>query len=317
MNRLLGIECIGNGANKSGQKNPYWNCNNGQECGNRQLGNRVFAKCKPKREKGKGWGLITLEKVKKGDVIQEYVGEIIDEATKSERLRNWSNEHPNDPNFYVMSLEAGWYIDAREKGNLSRFINHSCRPNCHLSPVNVAGHTRIAIVANVDIDAGEFLSYDYHFDTKDGDKFVCRCGAPNCRGTMKGGSSATEEDSKKKTKKNQWEEAKAAFEKDKKFLEDLEIERQSRLSQVGPCLPGEVGDGAKAIASLPNASLRSERACLWRNTIIGSNFAARLFRMTSKALNSRHGTKTLPKVDVLSKLNFTNVQKDETNENET
>lgn len=317
MNRLLGIECIGNGANKSGQKNPYWNCNNGQECGNRQLGNRLFAKCKPKREKGKGWGLITLEKVKKGDVIQEYVGEIIDEATKSERLRNWSNEHPNDPNFYVMSLEAGWYIDAREKGNLSRFINHSCRPNCHLSPVNVAGHTRIAIVANVDIDAGEFLSYDYHFDTKDGDKFVCRCGAPNCRGTMKGGSSATEEDSKKKTKKNQWEEAKAAFEKDKKFLEDLEIERQSRLSQVGPCLPGEVGDGAKAIASLPNASLRSERACLWRNTIIGSNFAARLFRMTSKALKSRHGTNTLPKVDVLSKLNFTYVQKDETNENET
>mmetsp|Transcript_16690 Transcript_16690/g.31623 ORF Transcript_16690/g.31623 Transcript_16690/m.31623 type:complete len:775 (-) Transcript_16690:249-2573(-) len=283
MNRLLGIECIGNGAKKSGQNNPYWNCNYGQECGNRQLGNRLFAKCKPKREKGKGWGLITLEKVKKGNVIQEYVGEIIDEATKRERLRKWSNEHPNDPNFYVMSLESGWYIDAREKGNLSRFINHSCRPNCHLFPVNVSGHTRIAIIANCHIDAGEFLSYDYQFDTEDGDKFVCRCGAPTCRGTMKGGSNATEEDNKKKTKRSQWEDTKAAFEKDKKFLEELEDDRRIRLCQVGPSLPGEVGDGAKAVASLPNASLRSERSCLWRNTVAGSNFATRLFRITSKS----------------------------------
>ena len=29
---------------------------------------------------------------------------------------------PNDPNFYIMELEHGWYIDARDKGNLSRFI---------------------------------------------------------------------------------------------------------------------------------------------------------------------------------------------------
>ena len=51
--------------------------------------------------------------------------------------------HPNDPNFYLMELEHGFYIDARVKGNLSRFINHSCDPNCQLQRTNVAGDMRI------------------------------------------------------------------------------------------------------------------------------------------------------------------------------
>jgi hypothetical protein len=45
--------------------------------------------------------------------IQEYVGEVIDETTKNDRLLEWARDHPNDPNFYVMRLETGWYIDAR------------------------------------------------------------------------------------------------------------------------------------------------------------------------------------------------------------
>jgi SET domain-containing protein len=105
------------------------------------------AKCRPKRQQGKGWGLITVNGVKKGNLVLEYVGEVIDEKMKRSRLERWSKDHPNDPNFYTMQLEPTWYIDATEKGGLSRFINHSCGPNCHLLPVNVAGHMRVAIVA--------------------------------------------------------------------------------------------------------------------------------------------------------------------------
>ena len=60
----------------------------------------------------------------------EYIGEVINEKTKNTRLEEWTKEHPNDPNFYIMELQAGWFIDAREYGNLSRFINHGCDPNC-------------------------------------------------------------------------------------------------------------------------------------------------------------------------------------------
>ena len=78
--------------------------------------------------------------------IQEYVGEVIDETTKNDRLLEWARDHPNDPNFYFMRLETGWYIDAREVANTARFINHSCDPNCKLVPVNVAGRMRVSIV---------------------------------------------------------------------------------------------------------------------------------------------------------------------------
>ncbi|CAB9523077.1 36 and H4 lysine-20 specific [Seminavis robusta] len=84
-----------------------------------------------------------------------------------------------------MCLSSGWYVDARETANMARFINHSCDPNCILWRFNVGGYMRDGIFALRDIQPGEFLSYDYHFDTKQGDKFVCRCGSKNCRGTMK------------------------------------------------------------------------------------------------------------------------------------
>ena len=167
---------------------------------NRKLGQKKIAKCRPKRQHGKGWGLISLEKngIQKGDLVQEYVGEVINETAMRERQEAWSLDHPNDPNFYVMHLGDGWYIDARLKGNLSRFINHSCDPNCKLVPYNVAGYMRIGIFALRDIQQGEFLSYDYQFDTE----FLCQCGAQNCRGTLKQKSAKEKKKMNKKKKKN-------------------------------------------------------------------------------------------------------------------
>ena len=74
------------------------------------MSKRQFAKCRPKREHGKGWGLVAIDGVNQGDLVQEYAGEIIDEKTKEERLQAWSRDHPHDPNFYVMHLEPGWYV---------------------------------------------------------------------------------------------------------------------------------------------------------------------------------------------------------------
>lgn len=139
INRLLYVECVGEKGDKKS------NCAVGPNCGNRQLSQRKLAKCQTQREQGRGWGLVTTEAVAKGKLVQEYVGEVVDAKTKEERLAEWAKEHPNDPNFYVMSLSPGWFIDAREKANRSRFINHSCDPNCLLSPVNVNGYIRNGI----------------------------------------------------------------------------------------------------------------------------------------------------------------------------
>jgi hypothetical protein len=303
----MSIECTGDASKSKGSKNPYWNCDVGPNCGNRSLGLRQSAKCKPQREQGKGWGLVTLEALKKGDLVQEYVGEVIDENTKRERLTSWTKDHPNDPNFYIMQLDAGWYIDARVEANLSRFINHSCEPNCVLRPVSVAGHTRNGIYAARDLEPGEFLSYDYQFDTKHGDKFICRCGSSKCRGTMKGGKQQVDQDEEQITSKQALAAAKAREDKDRRYLEDSLRAKEANFSQVDAMVPGADYPG-ESVALGPHARHRfdgvNNRVFLWRNCLIGGDFYRRAIRLEA-ARKRRRGSQQglLTPIDVLTTLN--------------
>lgn len=266
------------------------------------MGLRNIAKCKPVREKGKGWGLVPLQNVAEGSFVQEYVGDVIDEAEKESRLLEWSKNHPNDPNFYVMYLDTRWYIDARVTANLSRFVNHSCAPNCKLKRVNVNGYMRVGIFAIRDIKAGEFLSYDYQFDTKHGDKFICRCGAENCRGTMKGGKQAKVEE--KLSKADEWVKAKAEFDRDLKYLEEVERVEQEKATQVGIMVPSY--DFSNELVSNGPDKGRSDlgdnnKLFLWRNAILGSKFSDRDHRRNNrKARSENFDHKEPAKIDVLS-----------------
>jgi SET domain-containing protein len=77
----------------------------------------------------------------------------------------------------------------RLRGNSSRFINHSCDPNCELQKWNVRGFTHIGIVAIQDIPSGTSLSYDYQFATGDRNKFKVRRPSPqSARGSLAHGT---------------------------------------------------------------------------------------------------------------------------------
>lgn len=278
-NRLVFTECFGDIHNKKSKSN----CSVGTNCGNRALSQRKFVKCKPQREQGKGWGLVTLEKVKQGQLVTEYVGEVIDNKTKQKRLEEWAIEHPNDPNFYIMALCPGWFIDAREIANLSRFINHSCDPNCIIHPVNVGGQMRNSIVALRDIARGEFLSYDYHFDTQQGDRFVCRCGANKCRGTMKQTSGKNgDDDDVVKSAAELWEKAKTQYEKDKKYVDDFLREEEAKRLNIRETVPGS-DSNEELVANGPQQRYRNSVVrngiFLWRNALQGSRFDQRISRL--------------------------------------
>mmetsp|Transcript_40031 Transcript_40031/g.93976 ORF Transcript_40031/g.93976 Transcript_40031/m.93976 type:complete len:1523 (-) Transcript_40031:210-4778(-) len=285
LNRMMMIECVGKQVEKNGVVNKYKNCACGIDCGNRQIGRRQVAKCRPKREEGKGWGLIAVDGIKMGDLSLEYVGEVISEEEMNSRLNNWHVKRPNDHDFYIMALENNWYIDAKEMGNLSRFINHSCDPNCKLVPKNVNGYIRIGIFALRDIVAGEFLNYDYQFDTKHAESFVCRCGAANCRGTMKGGVTK-DKVVEKKTKKQLFAEAKKQLERDLKFLDLIRIDEKNRLNGTGLLVPCADRDSAEFVSNGPNDRYKDDayaaRIFLWRNAVVGSNFYARYMRKVRK-----------------------------------
>jgi SET domain-containing protein len=56
------------------------------------------------------------------------------------------------------------YIDASKKGNISRFMNHSCDPNCTLQKWVVGQTMRVGIFCNKDVSKGTELTFDYKFE---------------------------------------------------------------------------------------------------------------------------------------------------------
>ena len=129
-----------------------------------------------RRSKIHGRGVYARVPIPAGTRIVEYTGERItmDEAEA---------RYPEDPDTvyhtFLFALEDGAVIDAAFRGNVARWINHSCDPNCEA----VEEDGRIFIESLRDIAPGEELTLDYgvtyHPDTK-----RCLCGAPTCRRTL-------------------------------------------------------------------------------------------------------------------------------------
>jgi SET domain-containing protein len=144
-----------------------------------------------------GKGVFAVTDFAQGEIIIEYVGEII---SWKEALRRHPHD-PKDPNHtFYFHIDDKHVIDAKYGGNSSRWINHSCKPNCE--PDEIDG--RIFITARRNILAGEELSYDYGLviDAPLTDKlkaeYPCWCGAKKCRGTLLASSSELSGDAAKK-----------------------------------------------------------------------------------------------------------------------
>lgn len=65
----------------------------------------------------------------------EFVGEILNHKEYRQRVKQYAKE--KNVHCYFMALKTDEILDATNKGNLSRFINHSCNPNCETQKVNV------------------------------------------------------------------------------------------------------------------------------------------------------------------------------------
>lgn len=157
-------------------------CNVGSDCGNRCFTKRQYPKTEVYSEFGRGWGIRTLEFIPNGAFVFEYVGEIINQDEMQRRLQE--QKRKNQLNYYIMQLCNEFYIDGKNAGNESRFLNHSCEPNLELQSWIVKGLPCIGIFAITDIPADMALSFDYDFDTNDEEKIVCRCGTDSCRGYL-------------------------------------------------------------------------------------------------------------------------------------
>jgi uncharacterized protein len=133
-----------------------------------------------------GRGVFATQKIRKGTFIIEYKGQRVSWDEVARR----PDSDPDDPaHTFLFELDNGRVIDANVRGNAARWINHSCDPNCE--PCEYEGG-RIFIEAKRQIRPGEELCYDYRLNAhgrlsrRERMQYVCRCGAPTCRGTMLG-----------------------------------------------------------------------------------------------------------------------------------
>ncbi|XP_025159312.1 histone-lysine N-methyltransferase NSD2 isoform X2 [Harpegnathos saltator] len=168
LNRILLVEC-----------SPGI-CPAGSKCNNQSFVLRKYPAMEPFHTTGRGWGLKSLEDIKAGQFVIEYVGEVIDEAEYKHRLHR-KKELKNE-NFYFLTIDNNRTIDAEPKGNLSRFMNHSCAPNCETQKWTVNGDTRIGLFALRDIESGEELTFNYNLASDGETRKACLCGASNCSG---------------------------------------------------------------------------------------------------------------------------------------
>ena len=138
-----------------------------------------------RRSKIQGRGVFATRDVPEGARIVEYTGKRIspDEADESSPDDATSRRHHT---FFFM-VDDAVVIDGSSGGNDSRFINHSCDPNCEV----VIARSRVYIHALRDIPEGQELSYDYWYTTDESYTledlrriYPCRCGSAKCRGTL-------------------------------------------------------------------------------------------------------------------------------------
>ena len=121
-----------------------------------------------------GRGLFATADIAKGEVVLVKGGHIV----TREQLRDIT------PALGPVEIQVGdgFYIapvtpEEREASML--YSNHSC-------DANLGMRGEITFVAMRDISAGEELTHDWATTDDDDYSVACRCGAPNCRGTLTG-----------------------------------------------------------------------------------------------------------------------------------
>ena len=130
---------------------------------------KQLPKIKRRRSKVHGFGVFALEPITKNTRIIDYDGELIDHKESLKRETKYLKQGC----IWCFTVNRRWVRDANVGGNVARFLNHACKPNCYSQ---IVGRT-IWIRAGRNIEAGEELIYDYYTD---GEKVIqCRC-RPGC-----------------------------------------------------------------------------------------------------------------------------------------
>ncbi|TFK54412.1 SET domain-containing protein [Heliocybe sulcata] len=191
---------------------PIFECNDlcgcSDECRNRVVQKGRTCSINIVKTKEKGWGVFAGEKlIPQGTYIGIYSGELLSESEGEERglkYNKFGRTYLFDIDWWYLQKpgvdepEIKYVVDAYHAGNFTRFLNHSCEPNCCLVPCYVNDgdleKPLLAIFTQHDVQPYEEMCFSYTGDTdgegapapKQADAIYvpCRCGAAKCKGRM-------------------------------------------------------------------------------------------------------------------------------------
>jgi uncharacterized protein len=123
-----------------------------------------------RRSKLHGWGVFATERIPKNKRIIHYAGEKITHRESREREERYLDRGK----IWCFRLNNRWVIDGAVGGNMARYFNHSCKPNCYAQVVDGV----IWLRASKTIEPGEELTY--YYQTDGAKSITCRC-RPGCR----------------------------------------------------------------------------------------------------------------------------------------
>jgi len=143
-----------------------------------------------RRSKIHGNGVFAITDIPAGTEMIEYRGERMTHEEADEMY----GDTLETGHTFLFTLNDEYIIDGNRNGNIARWINHSCDPNCEAvleeDPGGDRRKDKVFIAAKRDIKLGEELTYDYGIvlsvphTNKLKKIWACRCGSPNCTGTM-------------------------------------------------------------------------------------------------------------------------------------
>ena len=147
-------------------------------------------KIRQRKSRIHGNGVFAVADIAKGERIIEYKGDL---RTHAEVDAGDAGDVESGHTF-LFTLNDEWVIDGTRRGNVARWINHSCAPNCEALIVEHEGGDRrrdkVVIEALRAIAEGEELTYNYGIRLAERHTerlkkiWACRCGARKCTGTM-------------------------------------------------------------------------------------------------------------------------------------
>ena len=145
---------------------------------------------KVKLSKLHGNGVFADELIRKGERVVRYKGKV---RTHDQVDETYGDMDENGHTF-LFTLNDDYVIDANIDGNVARWINHSCAPNCEaVIEENAKGKAhkdKVFIEAIRTIQPGEELTYNYGIvlgephTAKAKKLWGCKCGSRQCTGTM-------------------------------------------------------------------------------------------------------------------------------------